>query len=54
VGSLESGGSGGAPDRGKGRGRPHARLGSVGGRGLGGEVAGVGARLWPAAAAAAA
>jgi hypothetical protein len=52
AGSPESGGSSGAPSQGRGPGRPHAHLGSVGGRGLGGEVAGVGARRWPAAAAA--
>jgi hypothetical protein len=45
--------SGGAPGRGRGRDQPHAHLGSGGGRGLGGEVAGVGARRWPAVAAAA-
>jgi hypothetical protein len=39
---------------GEGRGRPHAHLGSGGGRSWGGEVAGVGARRWPAAAAVAA
>jgi hypothetical protein len=53
TGSPESGGFGGAPGRGRGRDRPHAHLGLVGGRGLGGEVAGVGARRWPAVAAAA-
>jgi hypothetical protein len=45
--------SGGAPGRGRVRGQPHAHLGSVGGRGLGGDVASMGARRWPAAAAAA-
>jgi hypothetical protein len=48
-----SGSSGSAPGRGRVRGRPHAHLGSVGGRGLGGDVAGVGARRWSVAAAAA-
>jgi hypothetical protein len=49
----KSGGSGGAPGRGTARGRVHAHLGSIGSRGWGGEVAGEGARRWPAAAAAA-
>jgi hypothetical protein len=52
AGSPESSDSGGAPGWGTGRDRPHAHLWSVGGRGLGGEVAGVGARRWPAVAAA--
>jgi hypothetical protein len=50
----KSGGSGGAPGRGTARGRVHAHLGSIGSCGWGGEVAGAGARRWPAAAAVAA
>jgi hypothetical protein len=50
----KSGGSGGAPGRGTVRGRVHAHLGSIGSRGWGGEVAGAGARRWPAVAATAA
>jgi hypothetical protein len=46
------GGSGGAPGRVKVRGRVHGHLGWVGGLGSGGGVTGVGARRWPAAAAA--
>jgi hypothetical protein len=47
-----SGGSGGAPGQGKVRGRPQAHLGLGGDRGWGGDVAGLGARRWPGAAAA--
>jgi hypothetical protein len=46
-------GTGGAPGRGVGGVRPHAHLGSGGGRSWGEGVAGVGARRGPAAAAAA-
>jgi hypothetical protein len=49
-----SGGSGGAPDWGRVRGRPHPHPGLGGGRGWGGEVASMGARQWPAAVTAAA
>jgi hypothetical protein len=45
--------TGGAPGRGGGGARPHAHLGSRGGQSWGREVAGVGARRGPAAAAAA-
>jgi hypothetical protein len=50
----KSGGSSGAPGRETGRGGPHAQLGSIGGHGWGRDVAGAGARRWPAAVAAAA
>jgi hypothetical protein len=50
----KSDGSGDTPGRGTARGRVHAHLGSIGSRDWRGEVAGAGARRWPAAAAAAA
>jgi hypothetical protein len=46
--------TGGAPGRGKGQGGPHAHLGRVGARRLGGEVTDSGVRRWPAATATAA
>jgi hypothetical protein len=52
--SPESSGSGGSPGRVRGGARPHAHLGSDRGRSWGGGVTGVGARRWPALAAAAA
>jgi hypothetical protein len=51
---LKSGGSGGAPGRETGRGGPHAHLGLIGSHGWGRDVAGAGARRWPAVVAAAA
>jgi hypothetical protein len=50
----KSGGSGGAPGRGKGRGGPQAHLGRIGARRLGGEGTDGDVRRWLAATAAAA
>jgi hypothetical protein len=50
----KSGGSGGAPGRGKGRGGPQAHLGRVGAQRLGGEGTDGGVQRWPAATAVAA